>query len=142
MNRPILEPTKVIIYVAGPYRAKTRDLLTFNIKEAELASIRLLAKGYIPFTPHKNFAFYDDYNGVLGMEPKDWIRIVSTFLERCDGIYFLSGWQESEGSLVEEKMARDLELPIVPILIPPVEDFLATLEDKYLVHKRPSPIDR
>ena len=84
---------KKVIYIAGPYRAKTEWEVKQNIDRAEAVSLKYWKAGYAVFCPHKNSAFMG------GSCPDEtWLEGGLEILKRCDGIVMMEGWRESKGS--------------------------------------------
>jgi len=48
-----------IIYIAGPYRARTAYEVMENINRAGRAAAKWWARGFPTICPHKNTAFFD-----------------------------------------------------------------------------------
>ena len=97
---------KKLIYVSGPF--SNGDTVE-NTRRACEAGNKLLEKGYIPFIPHLalfwHFAF-----------PKSreaWIEIDLKILCRCDGIFMMLGYESSEGSKLEHKLAYEMKKLII-----------------------------
>lgn len=96
---------KGIIYTAGPYRAPTEWGVTENIRTAERYAIELWKQGWVVICPHKNTACFG------GCLPDDtWLMGDLEILKRCDAIFMLPGWENSEGARVEHTVAHDLGL--------------------------------
>jgi len=94
-----------LIYVAGKYRADTKEGVEANIRHAERAAKRLWQEGWAVICPHLNTAHFDGDEDVFlegGLE----------ILSRCDAIYMLNGWQDSEGATKEFDLADELGLNI------------------------------
>lgn len=94
-----------IIYIAGPYRAKTPWLVEENIRRAERTALRVALRGHVPLCPHTMYRYFD------GSAPDEfWLECTQELLRRCDGIVMSVGWYESEGSVDELALARELGL--------------------------------
>ena len=92
-----------IIYIAGAYRNQTEWGLVENIRHAESEAIKLWQEGWAVICPHKNTAHFG------GLCPDDtWLEGDLEILKRCDAVYFLSNWQESEGAEAEYNLAVKL----------------------------------
>lgn len=99
---------KKVIYVAGPYRARTRWEIEKNIRRAEEFGFRLAEEfGVVPLIPH---TMYRNFDGELTDE--FWLDATLELLERCDAIYMCIGWDTSFGSIDEHKRAQELNIPI------------------------------
>ena len=84
------------IYIAGPYRAKTRLGVLLNILKARKAAKELSKEGWCVFTPHMNTALFD---GICS--DKFWLDCGMEFLKRSDAIFLLKKWRLSEGAKEE-----------------------------------------
>ena len=96
-----------LAYIAGPYRADKQHEVSRNIRNAEQLADYLWRKGYAAICPHKNSAHLDgcapDENFLAG-----YLKILS----KCDVMFMLDGWKQSEGSREEYKLANQLQIPI------------------------------
>ena len=96
-----------VIYVAGPYRAKTEWGLEENLRHAEDAALRLWQEGWCVLCPHKNTAHF---GGVCSDDV--WIAGTLELLSRCDAIYMLDDWEKSTGAKGELELAKRLGLDV------------------------------
>jgi len=95
-----------LIYIAGAYRAPTDEGVEANIAKARDVAIRLWkTREWAVICPHSNSSHMpiDDDIVLLGD-----LEIVS----RCDAIYMMQGWDESEGARNELRLAISLQLEI------------------------------
>ena len=91
-----------LLYIAGPYRAKTVNGVRRNIRKAEMVMEWAWVNGWIPVCPHLNSAFVD------GLVPDEMIlKRYLRLLTRCDAILMMKGWQDSEGAKDEYMLARN-----------------------------------
>ena len=88
-----------IIFVSGPYRGNIAE----NIQKAKEASIQLWQDGYAVITPHLNTAHFDGY-----CPDEVWLAGDLEILRRCDVIFMLPGWEQSEGAMAEHALAEEL----------------------------------
>jgi len=100
-----------VIYVAGPYRAEGANRIEENIYMARVFARLLWCKGWAVICPHMNTAHMD------GEEPDDLLHgdILAgdkEMLRRCDAIFLLPEWKESEGAREELAVAKDARLKI------------------------------
>lgn len=96
-----------LIYVAGPYRADSFGGIELNIMYAQKAAKKLWKEGWAVLTPHLNTAHFD------GVVPdKAFLEGTKEMLTRCDAIYLLSRWTESQGAISEYRKAKELGLEI------------------------------
>ena len=97
------------IYIIGKYSGKTKKEVEENIALAETYANYLLDEGYIVFCPHL-FHYIDR----LCNRPKSfWLKQGKEWLKVCDAVFFLPGWEESEGAKEEYKLAKELGLKII-----------------------------
>jgi len=97
-----------VIYVAGPYRAETRSEIGLNILRAEKVAKRLWEDGYAVICPHANSAHFD---GVVA--DRCFLEGDIEILTRCDAIYMMKNWQDSEGAMAEHAVAMELDMEII-----------------------------
>ena len=103
----VVNPAKVV-YVAGAFRAKTQWGIMQNVRKAEDASLRLWKEGYVVICPH---TMTQHYQGEC--PDKVWLDGCLELMRRCDAIYLLKGWELSEGSWQEYRLAKELGLVII-----------------------------
>ena len=110
------KPIKVV-YVAGPYRAKSgaHDASVYNeieenIRRAEAAAIRLWCEGFGAFCPHLNSIHFEVK--CPKALPEAYLETDLRLLEVCDILYLLPGWEYSSGSVGERRRAAKLGFPI------------------------------
>lgn len=106
-------------YVCGPMTPRGNRNETqngaieylLNARDMVGAAIALIRKGYAPYCPGLDFQYF------LSLRPgetisEDAIKAISmAFLESCDLIVLLPGWEASEGCLVEYGRATELQMP-------------------------------
>lgn len=111
---PVEEPPPVplLVYVAGPYRAPTTWEVHKNIHNARLWGAALAKAGAYPVIPHSNTAHMDG-----AASDQLWLSGTMELMRRCDGAIFISGWEQSKGSMAEMEEAKRLELPILDVSI-------------------------
>lgn len=92
------------IYIAGPMSG----LPEFNYPAFNEAALRLRTLGYHvenpaenPVPPCKSWAGY--------------MRLAIAKLATCDCVALLPGWETSKGASVEQRLAHDLALRVVPV---------------------------
>ena len=101
------------VYIAGPYTAPNRELEDANIDQAAVVAAEYMRKGYAVFCPHTMSAHLDREHNEDGMlQHKDWLRNDVYWLQFCDAIHLLPGWDESEGAKFEYQVARLIGLKI------------------------------
>lgn len=99
-----------LIYVAGPYRAATRDAIAQNIDAARVIGISAAALGWFPVIPHANTAHME--LDLPGLGDDFWLAGTLEMMERCDAVVLVPGWQNSAGTRGEIIRAEELGIPI------------------------------
>jgi len=100
------------VYVAGPYRAL--DLLSIldNIRHGIRAATELLRLGFAPYCPWLDFMLH------LMLLPGESLEVTAyqnnsiEWLTMSDAMLVLPGYERSEGTKAEIKLAELLEIPI------------------------------
>lgn len=98
----------MIVFISGKYRGKTKENVEANIQVAKRASMRLWQRGYVVICPHLNTAHFGDLCG-----DDVWLNGYLEVLRRCDVIYMLDNWEQSEGAKRELQLANELELTVI-----------------------------
>jgi hypothetical protein len=101
----------MLIYVAGPFSAKTEDEVSDNIGRACAAGKEILDRGHVPFIPHLTVT-YDVWHEEAHGHPGDYEVYIAWDLEilrRCDALLYLAS---SPGADRELALARELGLPV------------------------------
>jgi len=96
-----------IVYIIGPYRAKTIYGIVQNIGRAERVALKYWKKGYAVICPHKNTALLDGY-----LLDDVWLKGDWEIIKRSDIIVVMKNWRRSEGSKVEVELAKKLKKKI------------------------------
>jgi len=96
--------TKTLIYVAGPYRGNVEA----NVRNAELNAAKLALGGLSFICPHSNGHPHD----ALGLSDQYWIDMTLEIMRRCDAVFVVGNWRDSEGTLGEIKEAYKLGKPV------------------------------
>lgn len=91
-----------LIYIAGPYTAKTDFQRLQNIQAAREANAIIWGNGAAAICPHMNTAHLD---GAPGTSNRTWLDGYLEILYRCDAVYFLEGWRRSNGCILELREA-------------------------------------
>jgi len=103
------EPIK-IIYVAGPYRAKTPERVRMHISQAKATAVLLAEKGWYPVTPHLNTAEFEQLAPWL--TDQFYLDGTAELMSRCDAVCLVPGYEFSEGTAEEIDIARKLGIPV------------------------------
>jgi len=106
MTKPIK-----LVYVAAPYRAKTREAVAQNVAAARHVGSIVMRLGMLPVMPTVNTAFLDyDFPGVT--DDQFWIDGTLELMRRCDMVVMVDGWQYSTGATGELEEAKRLGIPV------------------------------
>ncbi|MEM9944721.1 MAG: DUF4406 domain-containing protein [Cyanobacteria bacterium P01_D01_bin.36] len=109
----------MLVYVAGPYRAKNGRSVQDNIDAAEQVAIALWDAGHYALCPHLNTAHFEEK--IDSVSNSMFLAGTLEMLRRCDAIVMVKNWGESEGALTELNHAKSVGMPIyhAPELPPP-----------------------
>lgn len=94
-----------LIYVSGAYRAPTDEGVEENIARARAVAINLWKTGWAVICPHANSSH-------MPVDTATMLEGDMEILKRCDAIYLLYGWGESEGAKSEYSQAVKAGLEI------------------------------
>lgn len=103
-----------VIYVAGPYRASTRDGIDLHIQSARNVAIKAAQKGWAVICPHTNTAHMEHYAPELG--DQFWLDATLEMMRRCDAVVLAPGWANSQGALAEIEEAERIGMPVFEAL--------------------------
>lgn len=96
-----------LIYIAGPYRARTTNEVRQNIRAAEERALDAVRAGHYPIVPHLCTGFMD------GAAPdQQFLDGSLEALRRCDEVWLIDGWRDSQGTLQEVFTALALGIPV------------------------------
>lgn len=99
------------IYVAGPYSADNVLDVLHNIRKGISASANLFKAGYAPFSPWLDYHYvFEDHNRELTVS--QFYEYSIAFLDVCEAVYVLDGWENSKGTLKEIERANSLGIPV------------------------------
>ena len=106
---------QTMVYVSGPYRAKTFFGVLRNIWKARKLAITLWYQGYAVFCPHTNTILFPE--GARSNKHKiNYIHGDLTMISRMqpglDFIIMCSGWEKSAGAKIEQAFAKAQGLEI------------------------------
>lgn len=101
---------KIIIYVSGAYMGKDNgQSINSNINLAREAAIELWQRGYTVISPHLNTQnFEKDCNCTYD----DYLVGDCEIVRRCDGVFMLYNWEESNGASIERQIALENNIPV------------------------------
>ena len=103
---------KKLIYTAGKYSGETYSEIDDNIRKAEHVAIQLWVKGWGVICPHKNTAHLGVFEAVANISYEDWLEADLEMIRRCDAIFMLKDWRESNGAKREHALAIEIGIPI------------------------------
>lgn len=118
--------TRPVLFVSGPYRAKTLDGVLANILRAREAAKGVWQAGAVALCPHTNTALMDG-----ACSDDVWLEGDIELLRRCDGIVLVEGWSSSDGTLAEREVALTMRLPIFewPVHRERITNFASAYQD-------------
>lgn len=100
-----------LVYVAGPYRAETREGVAQNVAAARHVGRLCVQKGWFPVLPTVNTAHLDhDFPGLA--DDQYWLDGTMEMMRRCDAVVLVDGWQYSSGAKAEIEEARKMDLKV------------------------------
>lgn len=119
-----------VVYVAGPYRAKSQSGVDMNITAAKHIGLLAIRKGWAPIIPHANTQGLDLCDPTISDE--FWLAATMELMRRCDAVVLVPGWEASSGTLAEIAEARRLSLPVIRDIssLPQAEDFPLWLTER------------
>ena len=96
------------IYVAGCYSADNVIEVLHNIREGVKMGAKLLKMGYSPFCPwlDHQYSFYED------ISVEQYYKYSLDFLEVCDAMLVLPGYEKSKGTIAEIRFAKLKGIPV------------------------------
>lgn len=96
-----------IVFIAGPFRAKTPWGIEQNVRKAEALALKAWQAGFAVICPHTNTRFFQ------GAAPDGtWLRGYRQILRWCDAVLVVPGWALSSGALREVAAARSQGIPV------------------------------
>lgn len=104
------KPLIKLVYVAGPYTAKTQALRAQNRQNARMCAdeINRMGEGRVfAVVPHLLGCGLED----SGTE-EFWYAATLELMERCDGVCMVRGWMTSKGAEQEYRRALEIGLPV------------------------------
>lgn len=118
-----------IVYVAGPFTAKTAWDIAENVRNAERVGLLVAQSGAMPLIPHANsHLFFGQCTAEF------WYEGTKELLVRSDAAIFIPNWRSSVGSVGEwdlcQKMGKpsfDLSRYYPEVFADLIPDFIASL---------------
>ena len=103
-----------LVYVAGPYRAKSTEHgqpnqweQWENIRRAATLALEVWKMGASCICPHLNTAFFEG-----AAQDSVWLDGDLEQLRRCDAVLMTPDWQRSVGATVEHDLAGQIGIPV------------------------------
>lgn len=137
----------MLVYVSGPYTAKSHDEISANINAARDVAIKLWEMGHTVICPHLNTAHFEtDCKATY----EQYMAGDFVLLAVCDAIVVLPGYDNSRGTKMEIDYAAELGIPtyyLTEVGLPPlhptevkcpeqVKAFRETIGRMYRTHLR------
>lgn len=99
----------ILVYIAGPFSAQTREGVELNIQLAVRVGLDVARLGAFPVIPHANTA-HPDFEQ---LQPYSfWIDGTVELLRRCDVVLMVPGWEASGGASKERLTALAMFKPV------------------------------
>ncbi len=100
-----------VIYVAGPYSARSEEGVRENIDNACRAGFEILRRGHAPLIPHMNERFGTWHVNAFGedLTQEEYLAWDVQLLAWCDGLLFLG---PSPGANRERQFASERGIPV------------------------------
>ncbi len=105
--------TMRLVYVAGAVSAKTREGVEANIDHAEDWGVEIAKLGGVPWIPHANT---QDPRFERVQLREFWYEATLEQLRRCDAVFLIPGWENSDGGRGEKAEAERLGMPVFETL--------------------------
>jgi len=103
------------IYVAGAIESNSIITSLENLRRGQRSSFLIMQMGFIPFCPFIDFLFFFQVRPENNEKiTKEMIQEYSMeWLKVCDAVYLVPGWEESEGTQKEIRVADELGIPVI-----------------------------
>ena len=98
-----------LVYIAGKYSGDDYLEIDVNIAKAREAAAWCARHGIGFFAPHLNSAHFEVVTPTV--DPEFWYQLDLEFLQRCQAILLLDGWEESHGARHEAELADQIGMP-------------------------------
>jgi hypothetical protein len=97
---------EIVIYVAGPYTAATKEGVKANISEAAEVAAEIRRAGFSAVVPHLESLY-----NIACISEGAWIEHGIALLRRCDAIFDFRRGRVSRGTALEVIVARTRDMP-------------------------------
>lgn len=99
-----------LVYIAGPYGdAGGYIAIDKNIAQARVAAAWVASRGLGYYCPHLNSAHFEVV--VPNVPVAQWYEMDLKFIDVCDFMLILPGWEDSKGTLKEIEVWKELKGP-------------------------------
>jgi nucleoside 2-deoxyribosyltransferase len=99
--------SKKLIFISGPFRARTAWDIECNIRRAEELALEVWRLGHPAICPHSNTRFFQD-----AAPDEVWLDGYIEMLRRCDAMILTEDWEQSSGTLAERAYAIEHGIPV------------------------------
>jgi nucleoside 2-deoxyribosyltransferase len=96
-----------LIYIAGPFRGKTRLDVVRNCEAVRDLGYEVARLGGYPVIPHMMTA---DFDGLLTDD--FWLDGTMALMKACDAVVLHVRWEQSSGAVAERAMALELGMRV------------------------------
>lgn len=96
------------VYIAGKYNDDNIIGCLDNIKKGLKAGATLMMHGYAPFCPFLDYQF--QFFGNFSVA--DYKIYSMAWVDVCDAVLLLDGWEQSNGAKAEIDRAYELNIPV------------------------------
>lgn len=102
---------RIKVYVAGPYSGGNVLSVLQNIGRGQKVCAELFIRGFAPFCTWHDKSFVVDYPNV-NFTVEDFYGYSIEWLKVSDVMLVIDGWENSQGTIAEIKLAEELGIPI------------------------------
>lgn len=128
----------IVVYIAGPFRAKSAWEIEQNIRNAETMALAVWRAGGVALCPHTNTRFYQN-----AAPDEVWLRGDLELMVRCDVVLLTPNWNSSSGARAEREQAERWKMPIfVGRVSDDPDDLPAELRELLALYKKRAARDR
>lgn len=99
------------VYVAGAITDPDPTVMLKNFGKGMSISAGLVSAGYYPFSPFIDHSFFYTEGGkdITVRNIKDYSM---RWLEKCDCVLVIDGWENSKGTIAEINHAKEIGIPV------------------------------